>query len=234
MSSDSLINRENIRDIPANKKFVCLFSGGKDCGLALSLAQKCSEAMLLITCCDTNQSLFHEHDKELVELQAASLGIPVTFVEGHWKESEELIVELGKAKENGADFVLFGDIADEKNANRKIQLCNLVGLRPCMPLWGMPYEHLFTLLVEHEICSLITVTRPAIYDFSGRIFDKDTYDCFCAMNINPFGEKGEFHSTLINADIFSFPINYKFNKYIDVCDKFGEKRISDYSFYKGN
>lgn len=234
ISIESLKNLDDIRYIPTNKKYVCLFSGGKDSGLALSLAQKCSEAMALITCCDSNQSLFHQHDKDIVKLQGEALGIPVVFVEGHWKESKQLIIELKKAKENGAEFVLFGDIADIKNANRKIKICNSVGLRACMPLWGISYNELILSLTEHKIRSLITVTRPIVYQFTGKIFNKETYDLFSNMNINPFGEEGEFHSTLIDADIFKFPINYKFNKYVEVRDKFGQKRISDYLYFKGD
>lgn len=233
-SIEALKNLDDIRHIPDKKKYVCLFSGGKDSGLALSLAQKHAEAMLLITCCDSNQSLFHQHDKEIVKLQGESLGIPVVFVEGHWKESEQLITELKKSKENGADFVLFGDIADVKNANRKIQLCNSVGLQPCMPLWGMSYDKLILSLIEHDIRSLITITRPGLYHFSGKIFDKETYEHFLKMGINPFGEQGEFHSTLIDSDIFNFSINYKLNNRIKVIDKFGEKMVSDYFYFKGS
>ena len=28
------------------------------------------------------------------------------------------------------------------------------------------------------------------------------FDSFCKMGIDPFGEKGEFHTTVIDADIF--------------------------------
>lgn len=232
---EDLLDVENesiLTAIPNNKIGVCLFSGGKDSGLALSMACEHSKIIALINCCEQNHPLFHQHDSDLMNLQSQSLKIPLFYSNGHWKDSSEIENLLKQFKLQGVEFVVFGDICSIKNVNRKIKLCKKVGLTPCMPLWKKTYDELYNEMKKRNLKCLLSSVRPKIKDFTGEIFDDNMYEEFKKMQINPFGENGEFHSTLLNLDMFEFPIKYNI-KSINKCkDKFGEKWEIDANYYK--
>ena len=216
-------DQEMLKIVPKNKKGVCLYSGGKDSGLALSIACENAEIVALINCCEKKHPMFHQHNIDLMELQSQSLGIPMIYSEGHWKESNEIEEILKEYKNKGIEFVVFGDICSVKNANRKIKLCHTVGLKPCMPLWNETYEWLYSEMKKRNLKCLLSSVRPIIKDYVGRILDDEIYEKFENTDMNPFGEMGEFHSTLIDLDIFKFPIQYEIKSIYKCEDKFGEK-----------
>lgn len=230
---NEILNYENediLRTIPKGEKGVCLYSGGKDSGLALSIACEEAEIVALINCCEQKHPMFHQHDTDLMELQSQSLKIPIVYSNGHWKESTEIERILKECKLQGVKFVLFGDICSIKNANRKIKLCESVGLIPCMPLWNKTYDWLFNEVKKRKLKCLLSSVRPQIRDNIGQILDEEMYEKFKKIGINPFGEMGEFHSTLLDLDVFDFSIRYDIKSIKKCEDKFGEKWeiIADY------
>lgn len=232
---DEVLNYEDVdslKKIPKNKKGICLFSGGKDSGLALSIACEQSEIVALINCCEKKQPLFHQHGTDLMNLQSQALKIPMVYANGHWKESTELELLLKKFKAEGVEFIVFGDICSIKNANRKIILCKKVGLIPCMPLWNKTYDELFNEMKKRKLKCMLSSVRPQIKDYVGKIFDDKTFETFKQLDINVFGEKGEFHSTLIDLDIFDFPIKYEIKSINKCTDKYGEKWEVNADYFK--
>lgn len=225
-------DEEMLKIVPKNKKGVCLYSGGKDSGLALSIAYENSEIVALINCCEKKHPMFHQHNTDLMELQSESLGIPLIYSEGHWKESTEIENILNELKNKGVEFVVFGDICSIKNANRKIKLCEKVGLIPCMPLWNKTYEWLYLEMKKRKLKCLLSSVRPRIKDCIGKILDDEVYEKFKNTEMNPFGEMGEFHSTLLDLDIFKFPIQYEIKSKYKCEDKFGEKWELDVNYFK--
>lgn len=225
-------NEDILKEIPKDKIGVCLFSGGKDSGLALSLVCKKSKIVSLINCCEQKHPLFHQHDRDLMELQSQALKIPIVYTCGHWKESPELEELLKKFKVQGVEFVVFGDINNIKNANRKIKLCLNAGLIPCMPLWNMSYDELFNEIKRIKLKCLLSSVRPVIKDYIGKIFDEEMYKNFNELDINPFGANDEFHSTLLDLDIFEFDIKYEIKSSNKCIDKFGEKWEINVKYYK--
>lgn len=98
---EEILNYEDekvLTEIPKNKKGVALYSGGKDSGLALSIACESAEIVALINCCEQKHPMFHQHDTDLMELQSQSLKIPIVYSNGHWKESTEIEGLLKKYK----------------------------------------------------------------------------------------------------------------------------------------
>jgi len=233
-SLDVLEDIAELRRVPEGEKFICLFSGGKDSGLALSIAIRKANPLALVNCCEQGRPLFHQHGKDILELQSQAINIPCRYVEGHWKESKELLKLCVEYKEKGAAFILFGDINDKKNALRKIELCHQVGLKPCMPLWARDHNEICALLAEHKIKSLITTTRPILYEELGKIFDEKLFFRLKKKGVNPLGEEGEFHSTLIDADIFVYPLLFEVRNSHILKDKFGEKKELMCKYYLGD
>ena len=61
-------DQEMLKIVPKNKKGVCLYSGGKDSGLALSIACENAEIVALINCCEKKHPMFHQHNIDLMEM----------------------------------------------------------------------------------------------------------------------------------------------------------------------
>lgn len=235
MIEEEILNykdEKSLTIVPKNKKGICLYSGGKDSGLALSMACENAEIVALINCCENEHPMFHQHNTDLMELQSQALKIPVKYSNGHWKDSDDIEILLKEYKAQGVDFVVFGDICSIKNANRKIMLCKKVGLMPCMPLWNKDYDELFNEMKKRNLQCLLSSVRPKIKKFLGKILNDEVYDEFKKIGINPFGEMGEFHSTLLNLNIFDFPIRYDIKETYKCEDKFGEKWEINARYYK--
>lgn len=205
---------DKLRYLPKGAKFVFMYSGGKDTGLALSMALEQGEAIELIHCVDeTNgESLFHEQQKEVMDEQARLLNVPIRYVSYKWWVRWDKLARLYKAyKKQGVEYVVFGDLNSEGNVDVQIKICQSAGITPCFPLYLIPYEQLMDELESRNIQSIITtINHPAISSrWLGKVFDRKTYKIFSEYGIDSFGEGGEFHTTLIAADCFRREMKYE-------------------------
>ena len=77
---------------------------------------------------------------------------------------------------------------------------------------------------RYKVAKKINKKTVYVIDIKARkILDDEIYEEFKKLEINPFGEMGEFHSTLLDLDIFEFPIKYDIKSIYKCEDKFGEK-----------
>src|SRR5216684_340782 len=91
-----------------------MWSGGKDSALALDRASRRGlEVARLVSFYDsiTRRVRFHATRVEMLEAQAASVGIRLRAIPTTWAEMEaKLRHELGSLREEGFEGVVFGDI----------------------------------------------------------------------------------------------------------------------------
>lgn len=212
--SNTIDNVDFIRCIASGEPFICMFSGGKDCGLALSMAlQNGTPAALLHFMNDQNEeSMFHKQKTNIIEAQSMALNIPVIFQKYKWWVRWDKISKLYMDfRKQGVKYVVFGDLHIGKASRFQIQLCKSAGLIPCFPLYFLSYDILITEIEKRKIESIITIIdHPSIESkWLGKYFDRKAYDYFSKIDIDPFGEHGEYHTTLINADCFNRLIKYE-------------------------
>lgn len=210
-------NIELLRELPKGSPFVFMYSGGKDTGLALSIAIEQGIPFELIHCIDkeNEESLFHEQKKEVMNAQALQLGIPIKYVSYKWWVRWDKMVKLFMDyKKLGVKYVVYGDLNSEGNVDVQIKLCKSAGLLPCFPLLFIPYEKLIDEIEKRKIKSIITtINHGSIKSkWLGKAFDKSVYETFCNFDIDPFGEGGEYHTTLVDADCFKESLQYTFVK----------------------
>ena len=207
---------DKLRTIPNGAPFIFLFSGGKDTALALSIIlEGGAKPIELLHCVDSENeaSLFHEQRKEIVNAQASKLGIPIRYLPYKWWVRWDKIVKLyAEYRKKGVKYVAFGDLNSEGNIDFQVKLCISAGLIPCFPLCFIPYERLIKEIENRKIKSIITTINDGAIDssFLGKCFDKEIYDRFKKLDIDPFGEAGEFHTTLVDANCFSEAIEYRY------------------------
>nr|WP_296461185.1 hypothetical protein [uncultured Acetatifactor sp.] len=202
-----------LRYIPKNAPFVFMYSGGKDSGLALSIALEYGKPVSLLHCLENDESLFHEQKRDVMNAQASQLNIPIRYLEYKWWVRWDKIVKTYiEYKEKGVKYVVFGDLNSEGNMDVQIKLCRSAGVVPCFPLAFLPYDCLLDEIEKRNIESIITTINHSSIEskWLGKTFNREMYHCFEILGIDSFGEGGEFHTTLVNANCFKGPLKYEF------------------------
>jgi len=154
----------------------------------------------------------HAVRRELVEAQAAALGLPLFPVDLPFpcpNEAYEARMREAVAAAVAAGFthVAFGDLFLEDVRRYREQRLIGTGLTPIFPLWGRPTGALAREMVEQGLRATLTSVDPRLLDrkFAGRTFDAALVDALPA-DVDPCGEHGEFHTFAWAGPMFRAPI----------------------------
>lgn len=195
-----------------NKKFIASFSGGKDSTLALYKAMKAGEALGLIVMLEEegNRSRSHGMPPELIEAQSKSIGLPIFSAATSWEDYEKhFIALLKKAKKNGAEVLITGDIDMPEHGSWYDKVTNQAGIKLGMPLWQMSHLDVVEEFIDLGFVTMIVTVNLSLgmkEDDLGKILTHDYVEELKARGIDPCGEGGEFHTTVIDGPIFKYPI----------------------------
>ncbi len=175
------------------------WSGGKDCYLALSRARENFEIAGLLTMMteDGQRSRSHGLRPELLQLQAKLLNLPHFTESATWADYEPAFGRLlVRARAQGATHIIFGDIYPEANRIWAETVSAREGLTAVEPLWAESTEKLAHEFLSTQSIAMITTVRDAHLDQSylGRTFSSQLVDVFLKKDIDPCGERGEFHT----------------------------------------
>lgn len=180
------------------------WTSGKDSAWALHLLQQdpaWDVRGLIAPVSDTNgRALLHGTRGELLERQAAAIGLPLQCVPLDWAASERvreapLQQALGSARSEGVEFVVCGDLRADVRRERRTEVVGGAGLEAVFPLWGRDSAtHARDLLaadVTSWVCSVETTLLPA--GLSGRPYDGDFVNAL-PEGVDATGENEEFHT----------------------------------------
>lgn len=198
------------------------WSGGKDSALALHALRSSPDfepAGLLTTINeDYDRISVHGVRRELLERQAASIGLPLRKVLipkdcPNEIYEDRLAAALREAKAQGIGHIAFGDLfLEDIRAYREKQMAAL-GLTPVFPVWGLDTAHLardflglgFQALL---VCVDAEALAPA---FVGRSFDESLLRDL-PSGVDPCGENGEFHTFVHAGPIFREPVEIRIGR----------------------
>ncbi|MFL6264057.1 MAG: ATP-binding protein [Thermoanaerobaculia bacterium] len=200
------------------------WSGGKDSALALHALRSSPDfepAGLLTTINeDYDRISVHGVRRELLERQAASIGLPLRKVLipkdcPNEIYEDRLASALREAKAQGIDHVAFGDLfLEDIRAYREKQMAAL-GLTPIFPVWGLDTAELardFLSLGFRAV--LVCVDSEALdppFVGLGRAFDESLLRDL-PPGVDPCGENGEFHTFVHAGPIFREPVEIKLGR----------------------
>lgn len=196
------------------EKAIVLWSGGKDCNLALQLAkEKGYEIMALVTF-HSKSTEFRAHALELMELQSKSLGIPHILLEIQEPFSENYELQLRKLKDQlGITIAVSGDISEiHGNSNWISDRAQAVGMKVFLPLWQMERMEVMNLLLKFNFEILVTLVKSPwlTENFLGRRIDLKLIEEFKALGLENgldlCGEQGEYHTMVLNGPAYRSPI----------------------------
>jgi diphthamide synthase (EF-2-diphthine--ammonia ligase) len=115
---------------------------------------------------------------------------------------------FGAAHDDGVDEVDFGDLfLEDIRAYRELAMAG-TGVVPVFPLWGRPTAELALEMIDVGVRAVVTCVDPRHLDasFAGRWFDSDFLRDL-PPQVDPCGERGEFHTFVWDAPGFSAPID---------------------------
>jgi uncharacterized protein (TIGR00290 family) len=193
-------------------KFIASFSGGKDSVLALYKAMKVGEAVGLIVMLEEEgkRSRSHGMPPELIQAQAKSIGLPVYTAAASWTDYETVFMSLlSKAKILGAEVLVTGDLDIPAHGCWHEKVANNAGLKLGMPLWEMNHREAVVEFINLGFTTMIVTVNFSLgmrEDDLGRTFTHEYVKELEARGIDPCGEGGEFHTTVIDGPIFKHPI----------------------------
>ncbi len=210
-----MVETVNWKNNAIGRNFITSFSGGKDSVLALYKAMKIGEAVGLIVMLEEegNRSRSHGMPPEIIRAQAESIGLPVYTGEASWSEYEKVFTQLlENAKNQGADVLVTGDIDMPVQDCWHDKVTKNVGLMLGMPLWEMNHREAVDEFINkgfQTIVVTVNLTLGMREEDLGRTLTHEYVKELENRGIDPCGESGEFHTTVIDGPIFKYPILVK-------------------------
>ncbi len=199
-------------------KVISLWSGGKDCSLALDLAK--SQGHHIVSLCNFMDSsgansLSHGLSAQLIQNQAALIGVPL-IQKMMPKESFRdkfcgLVLELKKTY--GIEGIVFGDIYLQEHRDWIDKVCAELKVTPIIPLWDKDVAELINEFIKKGFKAIIVSTRSDMLgsEWLGReINTKFVSEINAKGNIDLCGEKGEFHTFVYDGPCFKNPLQFSF------------------------
>lgn len=199
---------------------VALLSGGKDSFYAATRFWPPDLGVVLVY-------RFPEPSPHLVNLQKTietitATGIPVVVARLPKGREMQSTVEL--LRRLGADEVIAGDVYIQDHLDYMERVAREAGATLREPLWGRDPVELLYEIVEYGIESVITGVRGIPTRLLGRRINKDSVDDIVEEagrgGWDPLGERGEYHTLLVNSPHHQEAINYS------ICGLVAEGSVS--------
>lgn len=197
-------------------KAVVSWSSGKDGAWALHEVRRAG-ALEVVGLLTTVTSEFarvsmHAVREELLDLQAASLGLPCRKVHIPWpcpneRYEAEMARAIAELRADGVTRIVFGDLfLPDVRAYREQKLAG-TGIEPVFPLWGRDTSRLAREMLDGGLRATLTCVDPRQLDgaFAGRVFDAALL-AELPPGVDPCGERGEFHTFAWAGPMFSRPV----------------------------
>ena len=164
---------------------------------------------------------FHGVSAELLKLQAAAIGLPLTITNlpdnCTNKQYENLIREAYKTiSQNGVEGVAFADLYLEDIRSYRESLLDDMHLDACFPLWKQDTLHIanrFLSLGFKAIMTTVDQTKISP-EWIGKPFDEEFLRSLPA-DVDPSGENGEFHTFVYDGPIFDNRVTYNIQKIVE-------------------
>ena len=190
------------------------WSSGKDCDWTLHRLQQSRDFELVGLLTTFNESAdrvaMHAVRRELVERQAAAVGLPLWPVFLPWPcanavYEQRMASAIAAARQRGVSHMAFGDLFLEDVRNYRIFQLAGSGIEPLFPLWGSPTATpaLAREMIDGGMRAVLTCVDPrqCPAGFVGRPYDHALLAELPA-EVDPCGERGEFHTFCFDGPMF--------------------------------
>ncbi len=205
--------------MPNQVRAAILWSGGKDCGLAMHEAAAGGlDARLLVTFAPP-KAAFLAHPLAVIQAQAKAIGIPHRLVEVVEPYEESYRRAIRALRDEGFGTLVTGDISEVAGLSNWISQCSRgTGIDVVMPLWHRDRRELLTRLIDAGFKAIMSCVKEPWFtiDWLGRAIDRPCLEDLtrlAAVNgVDLCGENGEYHSLLLDGPMFRQAISITADK----------------------
>lgn len=205
-------------NVKSGMKAFIYWSGGKDATMALHVfVQQYGIQPQLLLCRTSPEGTVaaHEIPVSLIKAQARALGIPLQVIElpafaPNTVYEETMGAVLQQLVSEGFTHAIFGDIFLEELKAYHQTMHQQYGIACVFPLWGKPTNQLYKEIINSGIETVITSVnlKHLAANLTGNFYD-DAFIASLPEGVDKCGENGEFHTFVLNAPLFSKPVNVK-------------------------
>lgn len=192
------------------------WSSGKDGAWALHVLRQRGEVEVvgLLTTVreEDGAATVHGVPAELLDAQSAAVGLPLWRVPlptpcPNVVYEERMAAVMDRARGEGIDAVAFGDLHLVDVRHYREERMAGTGITPLFPLWGADTEALAADMIAGglEAVAVAVDTRALPPSFAGRRWDA-AFVADLPGDVDPCGEKGEFHTFCCAGPVFAAPI----------------------------
>ena len=199
------------------RRVLLSWSSGKDSAWALHVLRR--QALDVVGLLTTFNAAFdrvamHAVRSALVAAQAAATGLPLWSVPLPWpcsnSDYKRLMSDvLQQAVAARITHVAFGDLILQDIRDYRVRQLAPTGIEPLFPLWCSPHETpaLARAMLDGGLKAVVTCVDPNKLPatFAGRAYDA-TMLADLSPDIDPCGERGEFHTFCYAGPMFREPI----------------------------
>ncbi|MDA0695730.1 diphthine--ammonia ligase [Acinetobacter venetianus] len=192
-----------------HRRSIVSFSGGKDSSLALYHALQSGTVIGLIVMLKEQgqRSRSHAMPLDIIQAQADAIGLPVFMTSSSWADYEDKFIDLMKqAKQQGAEVLVTGDLDMPQHGCWHDRVTQQVGLKLGMPLWLRPHREVVEEFINLGFRSVVVTVNLKLgmkVEDLGKILTIEYIQELESRDIDPCGEGGEFHTTVIDGPIFN-------------------------------
>jgi uncharacterized protein (TIGR00290 family) len=186
------------------------WSGGKDSCAALMRARRDYDVVAMLTMYDETgeRSRSHGLRSHVVAAQAERLGLRQVAERCSWATYDAAFGRALDALTGDVTHVVFGDILFDEHRLWAERICAGRGLVAVEPLFGSSTDRLFLDWVESGADAVIVTARAEFLDASwlGRSLSLDMLPELRALQVDPCGERGEYHTVVTRCPLFARPL----------------------------
>jgi uncharacterized protein (TIGR00290 family) len=206
------------------KRTLLSWSSGKDSAWSLHILLHQPDIEIVGLFSTVNKKFervaMHAVRTELLYQQAISLDLPIEIIPIPYPCSNvqyEAAMNgfIKKAKQSKIECFAFGDLFLKDV--RKYREDNLAGtgITPIFPIWGKNTTILSKEMIDNGLKSIITCVNPKQLspDFAGKEYDGSFLEQI-PENVDPCGERGEFHSFVYGGPMFKNEIKIQIGETI--------------------
>jgi diphthine-ammonia ligase len=197
--------------LSARPRAAVSWSGGKDSLAAVAATRVHLDLVCALTMFDESggRSRSHGLRPELVAAQADRLGLRSVTACCSWSTYNHAFTDALKGlARDGITHVVFGDLVYAEHREWAEARCAEAGVTAVEPLFGISTSTLFDAFVASGARALmVTVREPWLDDtWLGRPLSAEMKEIFAARGIDPCGERGEYHTAVVDSPLFSRPV----------------------------
>ena len=209
-------------------KILVSWSSGKDSAWMLHVIRSeglGTPAALLTTINEAyDRVAMHGVRADVLRAQADAAGLPLIAVPipspcPNEMYEQRMAAAVAAAVADGFTHVAFGDLfLRDVRQYREDRLAG-TGLTPIFPLWERPTSELARTMIDGGLKAILTCVDQRVLpaSFAGRSFDS-TLLAELPPTIDPCGERGEFHSCVIDGPMFRKPLDVQGGEVVERGD----------------